>query len=146
MDTLNKLKVLEVDKKYTIVGMGEFGFPYQFQMTLIEVRWEPYAQYQESALLIFRVPRKRNLRQVRFYNSRPFIVWEGWVSPDTEMYPFQKVKDYGTSGMVTLRSGFPCFDPRYMQIALDSVKQPPVAVRFDEVKAAAMNMAGEPGE
>ncbi len=132
MDTLNKLTQLEVGKKYTIVGMSEFGFPYQFQIVLEEVRVEPYAQYKESYLLIFKQKKKILSRQIRFYGIKPVLVWDGWADPDTEMYPFKKTSDYGSSGVVVIRTGYPCFDDRYMQRARDSVKTAPIIEVYDK--------------
>ena len=130
MDQLNKLTELQPGKRYTVVGMGEFGFPYQFQIVLTEVRVERYAQYPQTFLLIFKQKGKRLPRQLRFYDTRSVIVWEGWVSPNTNMYPFTSIKDYD-SGPVTVRTGYPCFDKRYMQIARDSVKAIPLVECFE---------------
>ncbi len=129
-ERLRQLTYLKVGQKYTVVGMGDFGFPYQFQMVLEEVRVEPYAQYPVSFLVIFKPRGKRLSRQLRFYGTNPLIVWEGWVAANTDMYPFKSTKDYD-SGPVTMRTGYPCFDSRYMQNALDSVAQRPVIVDFE---------------
>lgn len=130
MDTLEKLTELRPGNRYTIVGMGEFGFPYQFRMVLEKIVVGPYAQYPRAFILRFRPQRKKLSRLVMFYDTKPIIVWEGWLYPDTQMFPFRGTKDYD-SGSVEVRRSFPCFDSRYMQIARDSVKQSPVVEVYD---------------
>lgn len=137
MDSLNRLKELEVGKKYTVVGLGEFGFPYKFQIILQEVRVEPYAQYPESYLVIFKLPRKKNLRMLRFYENGgvkgDVIVWDGWVTPDTTMYRKWDVSDYGL-GPVTTGESLRCFDPAYLIIARESIEQKPLIECFREIR------------
>lgn len=130
MNKLDDLKKLEAGKRYTLVGMGEFGFPYQVQMVLEEVRVEPYAQYPESILLIYKQRNKRSLRQIRFYGNKGALVWDGWVFPDTEMYRTKEFKDYD-SGAALVQRSFRCFDPRYFIVARNSVSSTPIIECFD---------------
>lgn len=122
---MERLRELIPGNKYTLVGFGEFGFLYQIQMTLKEVRVEPYAQYPVSYVLVFVPERKRSARQVRFYDDRKFIVWDGWVYPNTEMYVRKQVKLYD-SQPVTIQESWTCFDQRYLTRAKLSVEQAPI--------------------
>ena len=121
MNPLEEFIKLVPGDRYTIVWMGEFGFPCSRQITLTSVRKDRYAQYTEAYYVTF-VPRgKRKNRQVVFYGKKAVIVWPGWVSPDVTMYRNTEIKDTDT-GSVAVSKSFPCFDERYMTIALESVK------------------------
>lgn len=130
---MEKLTQMVQGRKYTVVSMGEFGFPYQMQMTLVKVKVEPYAQYGKSYVLEFKQPKKRLNRMLRFYGDRPLIVWEGWVNPKTDMYIKSGVKDY-SSGAVTIQESLPCFDLEYLRIARYSVQQEPFFSNCDSIR------------
>lgn len=121
---MEQLLKLKTGAKYTLVGFSEFGFPYQVQMILSRIVIEPYAQYPVSYLLIFKQQGKRKERQIRFYDMKKFIVWEGWVYPNTEMYVSRSLKDY-ESGPVEISKSWVCFDQRYLTCALLSVDREP---------------------
>ena len=82
---MEQLKQLEIKQKYTLVKMGDMGFCFKVQFELIEIKNEPWAQYPESVLLIFKEKRKRNLRAIRFLPRDNFLVYSGFVDANTEI-------------------------------------------------------------
>ena len=116
-------KKLVPGKKYTLVAMSEFGFPYKVHMTLVEAKVEPYAQYKESLVIYFKKARGRRVYGVRFYGIKEFLIWEGFVNPDTNMYG--QVEDRG-DGVIVKTSRYRCFDSRYLYDAIESMKTKPV--------------------
>lgn len=124
LEKLDQLRRLEAGKKYTLVGFSEFGFPYQIQMKLIGVRYEPYAQYADSYLLIFKREGGRKECMIRFYDIKQFIIWDGYVYPTTDMYVKRNAIQYAEGKVDTMQS-WVCFDPRYMERAIMTVDQPP---------------------
>lgn len=107
-------KNLESGKRYTVFGMSEWGFPYQMHITLLEVQFTSYAQYNEAVKIIFKRKGGRSVYGKTYYGSNTCFVFEGWVTVDTEMF-----KGGNTS--------YASFDDRYMEEALASVNQKPVA-------------------
>lgn len=123
MQTTSQLKI---GSKYTLVSFSEFGFPYDMQFTLLGIRREPYAQYPVSYVLEFMQKGKRKARQMRFYDIKRVIIWDGFVAPETGMYAAtSRNKDF-SDGPVSIERSWTCFDPRYMARALNSVTQDPV--------------------
>lgn len=145
MDDFNydDMRKLEPGRKYTLVSFSEFGFPYQIQFVLKGMRYEPYAQYKESYCMIYRQPRQRQDRMIRFYGIKQYIIWEGWVYPKTDMYGSPRVNNY-PEGQVTVRESWQCFDARYMQRALATVSQAPFIqnLRVPDVMAADVSEVG----
>lgn len=126
---MERLKELVPGKRYTLVAFGEMGFLYQIQMTLQEVRVQPYAQYPVSYCLVFVPERKRTARMVRFYDDVRFIVWDGWVYPNTEMWVSKETKFYEVEGKeerVDCKQSWLCFDQKYLTRAKLSVEKEPL--------------------
>ena len=48
MSRFNQLVKLKPGNRYTIVGLGEFGFPYSRKITLDSVHFGKYAQYDDD--------------------------------------------------------------------------------------------------
>lgn len=113
---------LDVGKQYTLVSMGEFGFPYAIQMKLTGVEATKYAQYDDAVQIDFIVKGKRKETGIRFYGSKKLVIWEGFVNPNVEMYGAAKV----SNGMTVRESKWSSFDPRYIQTAINSVEQTPI--------------------
>lgn len=105
---------LEAGKRYTLVGLGEFGFPYSVQLTLVSVEQKGYAQYREGVELKFKKKRGQRVLGTRFYGRKECIIYEGWVEVDTNMFKNGSKASYA------------CFDERYLQEAEESVSQKPI--------------------
>lgn len=115
---LEQFNKLEKGKRYTLVGMTEFGFPYKVQFTLESVEYGTYAQYREAVTLRFKQKNKRKISGTRFYGLKECLVYEGWVEPKTDMWA--NADDLGDGVKRSMAS----FDTRFMQIAKNSIKAP----------------------
>ena len=119
---MEQLKNLKVGLKYTLIKMGEMGFCYKIQFELVEIRVEPYAQYAESILLVFKEKRKRNVRGIRFLPRDSFLIFDGFVEANTEMY----VEDLPSANGVTCKISLASCDVEYLYRAKRSVTQAPL--------------------
>lgn len=124
---MKQLMALKPGQKYTFVKMGDMGFPFALQLQLIDQKIEPYAQYAESVVLIFKLKGKRNLRQIRIIGRDDYLVYEGWVPINTEMY----VEEEKVGDMTVRRSLSSC-DIEYLLRAKRSVAQVPLIEQISE--------------
>lgn len=121
---------LEIGKTYTMVKYGEFGFPYKVQFKLIGKEVKPYAQYQESLVLMFIEKGKRKQKGIRVHGNNRFAIWEGFVSPNVEMF---NAPEAGSIPAITVRKSFgSSFDSSYMERALNSVEQKPLVMVYEK--------------
>ncbi|MBS1983212.1 MAG: hypothetical protein JST16_03490 [Bdellovibrionales bacterium] len=118
---MKELTQLEIGKRYTIVRQGDMGFVFKSHVEIVGAKLEPYAQYPESVLLTFKLRGKRNLRGMRFCPRDSYIVWEDWLSVNTEMF----VETTEQSGMIVRKSLASC-DPEYFERAKRSVSEMPL--------------------
>jgi hypothetical protein len=118
---VKQLSVLQTGNKYTLVKMGDMGFCFSVQFELVEKRIEPWAQYAESALLIYKQKGKINLRQIRILERDDFLVYEGWVEANTEMY----VEEDRSGPFIVKKSLMSC-DIEYLLRAKRSVQKQPL--------------------
>ncbi len=119
---MNTLRDLKPAEKYTIVRFGEMGFLFSVQLTLIRVDIKPFAQYPESVVLVFRKKCGRAPSGLRFLPNDDFLVYEGWVNVNTEMYVSSSVSPTGMNCKQSLLS----FDREYLMIAKRSVGKEPL--------------------
>jgi hypothetical protein len=124
---MNALTALKEGQRYTVVKMGDMGFCFSVQFELVEKRIEPWAQYAESVLLIFKQKGKRNLRQIRFINRDDFLVYEGWVEANTEMFV-----EEDKSGPFTVKKSLLSCDIEYLLRAKRSVTKAPLIEQISE--------------
>jgi hypothetical protein len=118
------LKSLKHGQKYTLVGMSEFGFPYDVKITLEDVIFKPYAQYKEAAQLVFKQKGKRKLSALTIYGCKEILMWDGWIDVKTDVFVGEK-----NGSKESLLS----FDSGYLDIAIASVKEKPViSIRREE--------------
>lgn len=110
------LEKIEVEQKYTMVGMTEFGFPYSMNVKITKVINQPYAQYRESTIIYYIKKGKRKAQGIRVLPHNTLVIYKGWIEPKVDMFP-------DTSGI-----SLGCFDRKYMKIAIDSVKNVPLIV------------------
>lgn len=117
---MKQLSALKIGQKYTFVKLSEFGFPHAVKIELVEFKIESYAQYPETTVLKFKLKGKRNLRGLRIFERDSYLVYEGWVEVDTEMY---------VETLPATPGGLPCqrslssFDNEYLMRAKRSVPQ-----------------------
>lgn len=111
--------IWEVGRKYTIVKYSEMGFPHAIQFTAKAMTIEPWAQYPKIARLICLPKGKRNGIVIRLNPKSMFLLFDGWVKPDVNMY---RDFDFANNGQVECKKTLLCFSPEYMEIARNSVK------------------------
>ena len=131
---MKALNALKEGQRYTVVKMGDMGFCYSVQLELVEKRVEPWAQYAESVLLIFKQKSKRNLRQLRFVERDDFLVYEGWVEANTEMFV-----EEDNSGPMTIKKSLASCDIEYLLRAKRSVAKAPLIEQISELSLKRYN-------
>lgn len=124
---MNRLTALKTGHRYTLVKMGDMGFPFALHLELVEQKIEPYAQYAATVLLIFKLKGKRKLRQVRIFGHDDYLIYEGWVEVNTEMYV-----EEDKSGLMTVRRSLASCDIEYLLRAKRSVAQAPLIEQISE--------------
>ena len=125
---MKELTALKVGHRYTLVKLSDFGFPYAAQLELAESKVEPYAQYPETVVLAFKLKGKRKLRHLRIFNRDEYLVYQGWIEVNTEMYVETLPGTDDTTVSRSLRS----FDNEYLYRAKRSVAQKPLIEKIQE--------------
>jgi len=77
------VKVLEPGKDYTFLRITDFGFTAENHVRLVSAEIKPYAQYDHSVTLKFKVKNKRlsrNTAGLHFNGLSTLAVYEGWRS------------------------------------------------------------------
>jgi hypothetical protein len=119
---MKELTALRVGHRYTLVKLSDFGFPYSACLELVESKTEPYAQHRETMLLTFKLKGKRNLRQLRIFERDNYLIYEGWIAVNTEMFVEELP---GVAGLVVQKS-LRCFSTEYFDRAKRSIAQKPL--------------------
>ena len=96
-------------ERYTLVFLGEFGFPVDLRITFQEAKLTTYAQYDDAVSVTFREQNKRKSYRMYMYN-KSFLVYDGWRNLEkTASYNVEK-----RGGCTTMISKYGCFDERFM--------------------------------
>lgn len=98
-------------EKVTIVKFSEFGFPVVFETVLNQVKNEPYAQYNESLVLIHKPKRKRTLWKNIILPNENILVYRGWLNIDTDKLIYNVSNE---AGMTIKQSKYHSFDRQYL--------------------------------
>lgn len=98
-------------ERYTLVYLGEFGFPTSLRMTFDGAKLGTYAQYADAVYLDYTPYRSRRGRRMFLYN-RSFLLYAGWR--DLSANATYNRKDRG-DGVITSISKYGCFDERFME-------------------------------
>lgn len=117
---------LQPGEKYTMWWFGNFGFPTCQQIKVVNVECRKYAQYDKSIKLLFTKKGGRRLLEMNILPKEAFIIWPGWITPDSEMYGQAEERE---NGVTVRRSKFASFDRGYVQAGLDSVSIQPVVIQ-----------------
>lgn len=126
---MKNLSALKIGSRYTLVKMGDMGFPFAAHLELVDRKITPYAQYAETVLLTFKLKGKRNLRELRIFERDDYLIYEGWVAVNTEMY----VETLPPSpGGLTCKRSLTSFDVEYLLRAKRSVAQAPLIEKISE--------------
>jgi hypothetical protein len=121
-EVMKPLSTLKIGSRYTVVRFGEMGFLYARQIELVQYKVEPYAQYPESEILIYREKGKRKIAGTRFLPNDDYLVYKGWIDVKTEMFVSESDSPTGFRCKQSLLS----FDREYFNRAKASVSQAPL--------------------
>jgi len=97
-------------ERYTLIYLGEFGFPVCLRMTFHSVKLDTYAQYSDVVNLVFTPYKKRQARRLYLYN-RSFLLYAGWRELDNSAT--FNVERSG-NGVVTMISKYGSCDEQYI--------------------------------
>lgn len=120
-------------ERYTLVFLGEFGFPVDLRITFREAHLTTYAQYDDAVSMTFMLKKKRNPRRMCLYN-RSFLIYSGWRDLDASAtYNVHKCED----GISVMSSKYGSFDERFM----DDIKAmwPDYIVAYDHDRVHRMD-------
>jgi hypothetical protein len=106
--------------KYTIVYLGEFGFPVSYKITFHSMSFTTYAQYGDVVNLAFTPYRKRTLYSRRFYESS-LLIFDGWQQMD-ESATKEVLRDDGQ--IKVTRSKYSCFSANFIEDLEKSFQNP----------------------
>jgi len=116
---------MEVGKKYTIAFMNDFGYCSCVQVKLTGVEARSYAQYNDALHLKFRKPRQKKDRGVILYSRKSFVIYDGWVDVDQNMWGESQVSE--SSQSVVTRAKYMSCDIRNLTDIIDSSDVEPLA-------------------
>lgn len=107
-------------QRYTLVYLGEFGFPIVEKITFQRLELTTYAQHSDVVRMIYKPYRKSSSYSNLFYNSS-LLIFDGWQDLP-EAATVDIIKDDGAIKMT--RSKYGCFDARYIEDAAKLLKNP----------------------
>lgn len=91
-------------ERYTLVFLGDFGFPVDLRITFHEAHLTTYAQFDDAVDVIFLPQGKRKLRRMYLYD-KSFLVYSGWRTLDAKM-AFNMEKHDGCTTMISRYGSF----------------------------------------
>lgn len=100
---------LQPEARYTIVTLGEFGFPLAQRVTFHSAKLTTYAQYSDAVELIVTPRAKRSQYRMTLYN-KSFLIYAGWRELKDSTTYNQEKHDFG----VTMISRYASFDEKYI--------------------------------
>lgn len=123
--------------RYTLVYLGEFGFPVADKVTYHSMRCRTYAQHSDVVELTVTRYRKRSRCSCLFYNQS-LMIFEGWQDMDDSATK-DILKDDGTVKIT--KSKYGCFSASYIE-DLEKVFINPVMIYKDYKRGANGKMYG----
>lgn len=97
-------------QRYTLIYLGELGFPVCLRLTFHSAKLDTYAQYDDVVNLVFTPYKKRQARRLYLYN-RSFLLYAGWRELDeTATYNVE----HSGNGVVTMISKYGSCDEQYI--------------------------------
>ena len=97
--------------RYTLVHLGEFGFPVAQKITFHDTSFRTYAQHSDVVELIITPYRKRSKYTQLFYNTS-LMIFKGWQDMDEDAIS-DTLKDDGTVKIT--QSKYSCFSASYIE-------------------------------
>ncbi|GAA0854114.1 hypothetical protein ABER99_20520 [Paenibacillus glucanolyticus] len=119
------VKILKDSSKYTILMFDDLtGFPISIQITLSKAAIASFAQYPEALYLDYRVKRRRTNSQFVFLPNKSFIIWDGHIDVDTNMWG--KWTRPSVASINVRRSKYNKLDKQYLVDGVNSTEQQPI--------------------
>ena len=109
--------------RYTLVHLGEFGFPLAQKITFHGMSFQTYAQHSDVVKFTFTPYRKRTKYTQLFYNSS-LMIFDGWQDMDEDAIS-DTLKDDGTVKIT--QSKYSCFSASYIE-DLEKIFKDPVMI------------------
>lgn len=109
--------------KYTIVMMGEFGFPLSFNIHFCKTGICDYAQYRNVTYIDFKVKNKRKVTRSYIFPYKMVAIYDGWFDVDTSVFSKIKIDDNGNS---FFESKYVSFDDRYIMNIMSKIDKEPI--------------------
>jgi hypothetical protein len=106
--------------KYTLVYLGEFGFPVSRKITFHSMSFTTYAQYSDVVRLVFTPYRKRSLYSDRFYYGS-LLIFAGWQQLEETAWK-DVLRDDGQTRVT--KTKYPCFSASYIEDLENAFKDP----------------------
>lgn len=118
---------LETGCKYTYVGFSLRGMPFhlQFDLRKITIVANRYAGVNQQTHVLYCKPQGRQVRIIHLQANKQFIIWAGFVTPNTDITVATTIEDWD-SGPVQKCYHWPEWNARYMHRALESVPKEPL--------------------
>ena len=114
---LNKL----IGEKVTIIKFSDFGFPILFHTVIQKVENKPYAQYDESLIIVHKPKRKRTLWKNIILPNESLLVYKGWINIDKDQLLYDTSKD---ENMIIRQSKYSSFDDQYLHDVISQYGKP----------------------
>lgn len=87
-------EILRTKQRYTLLFYDDLtGFPVATQLTMQKVFVAPASEYEEALYLTFRVKNQRRGTEVILNPNKTFIIWEGYINIDTNIWLESTRKD-----------------------------------------------------
>ncbi|CCC86352.1 hypothetical protein PPM_p0202 (plasmid) [Paenibacillus polymyxa M1] len=87
-------EILKTKQRYTLLFYDDLtGFPVATQLTMQKVFVAPASEYEEALHLTFRVKNQRRGTEVILNPNKTFIIWEGYINIDTNIWLESTRKD-----------------------------------------------------
>ncbi|WP_346835859.1 hypothetical protein [Paenibacillus polymyxa] len=87
-------EILKTKQRYTLLFYDDLtGFPVATQLTMQKVFVAPASEYEEALYLTFRVKNQRRGTEVILNPNKTFIIWEGYINIDTNIWLESTRKD-----------------------------------------------------
>ncbi len=97
--------------RYTLIMLGDFGFPCAVPFTFDSAKCSTYAQYNDVVRMVFTPAKMRRARAIVLHN-RSFLLYDGWRElPEEAVYNIGRIPE---RGIVTKSGKYASFDERYM--------------------------------
>lgn len=129
---LDKINDIQIGNTYTIAMFNGFGSPYHLHVIIKKIIVEPFKEYAITYLISYTKVDTGFNAKIRINPNTQFIIWEGIVTPNTDVAACIYMKD-SSQGHVKVLKKWRDYDPRYLIRAKLSVKEHPLIENIHKV-------------